>query len=422
MLEKIKNNINNLKKNGFFALVISNFINKILLFCNGIILIRILSQNEYGIYSYYQNILMFFLFMSGFGNTSGFLQFGSQSQNKDEQEEYFKYSLKNGILADFSIGIVIFLLSFSKKILLEGSQNYLRGMLFIPLLTTLMELIIIKERVEYNNKRVAILLNIKTMIDIFFLLIGAYYYGITGIIVGKYIGQILFLLFSFKTYKTILERWRKIQKISKEKAKKLNRFSYISVFNGIISQILYIIDIFLIGILITDKVAIANYKTATLIPFALNFLPQLISNYLYPYFAKNYLDKNYIKKKYLEVLKYNSILNFLISVFLVIFSKLIIINFFGKEYIGIETYFKILSIGYFFAATLRIPGSYILSAIGKVEYITYNSIICAFFNIILDIILIKKYGVLGAATTTVFIFILSGILSNLFLWKELNKI
>lgn len=428
MLLRNKKNIKNLilkieglKKTGFFALVLSNFINKILAFCNGIILIRILSQKDYGIYSYYQNSLMFFLFMSGFGCVGGFLQFGSKKISITEEEKYFKFSIKYGIMADLLLALIIFLISFSNNFYLKGSINYLKYMSFIPFFTTIIDLIITRERVRLNNQRVAFLSNMRTILDVMFLLIGAYFYGIIGVIIGKYIGQILTILIAFKTYESTFKNWSEIEFLSFEKKQEIKKFSYVSVFNSVIAQLLYVIDIFLIGYLIKDEVLIANYKTATLIPFALNFLPQLISNYLYPYFSRNSDENIYIKSKYLQLLKYNSILNLLITLFLISFSSIIIRLCFGEKYLDIKNLFNLFAVGYFFAATLRIPGGYILSALGKLKYITYNSLICAIINIILDIILIKKYGTIGAAYVTVLIFIISGFLSNIFLWRVINR-
>ena len=179
----------------------------------------------------------------------------------------------------------------------------------------------------------------------------------------------------------------------------------------------------MIGVLIKDENIIANYKAATLIPFALNFIPQTISNYFYPYFSKNYKNKEYIKDKYKKMFKYNLLLNIVITLLLIIFSNLIIKILFGNRYIDSIYLFRIFSVCYFFASTFRIPAGYILSAIGSLKYITYNSFICGILNVTLDIVMIRKYGVYGAALVTLIIFILSGILSNLFLIKILkNKI
>lgn len=421
LLINITKKLKEVEKTGFLSLIISSFINKILGFSNGIILIRILTKEDYGIYSYYQNILVLFLFMAGLGSTNGFLQYGSKVIEKEEKIKYFMYALKYGIITDIILGIIIYILSFSNFIYFQGTINYLKYMCFFPLLTTLIEIFLIKERIFFCNKKVALMSNIRSVLEIIFILLGSIFLGIIGVIFGRYISQILTIIIYIFGLKKDFSFINNRKKINIQRKKEFIKFSFISLCNNVISQILYVIDIFLIGKLINDKVILANYKTATLIPFALNFLPILISQYMYPYFSRDSNDKVKIKSYYKKMLKYNCSFNLVITLTLILFSKYILSISFGKEYVVVQKEFIILMIGYFFAATFRIPGNSILSALGKVNYLVYNSLICAIINIIFDIIMIKKYDSYGAALVTVLIFIISGGLANYRIIKELHK-
>ena len=418
LLINITKKLKEIEKTGFLSLIISSFINKILGFSNGIILIRILNKEDYGVYSYYQNTLMIFLFMAGFGSINGFLQYGSKVIKREEKIEYFIYTLKYGMITDVILGISIYVLSFSKFLFLEGTINYLRYMCFFPLLTTLIESLLIKERIFFNNKKVAIMSNIRSVLEVIFLLFGSLSFGIIGVIFGRYISQILTIIIYIFLAKEDFSKLE-VKGIGNQRKKEFIKFSFISLVNNLISQILYVMDIFLIGKLISDKLILANYKTATLIPFALNFLPILISQYMYPYFSRDSSNKVKIKNYYKKMLKYNGSFNLAVTLILILFSKYILSISFGKEYIVVQKEFTILMLGYFFAATFRIPGNSILSALGKVKYLVYNSLICAIINIIFDIIMIKEYGSYGAAMVTVLIFIISGGLANYKIIEEL---
>ncbi|RHG32323.1 polysaccharide biosynthesis protein, partial [Fusobacterium varium] len=302
-MNKILQNISELNKKGFFHLITSGIINKIILFCSGIFLVKILSKSEYGIYSYYQNILTFFLFINGFGIASGFFQFGSKNIENKKKISYYKYSIKFSIFSSVVISLMIIIFSFNNKILIKGAQNYLLYISLLPFFYLVIDLITIDQRIKFENKKVAILSNANTFILIIFLLIGAKYGGISGIILGKYIGEIVTIILFFSFYKKIILEWKEIDDISKDEKYEINKFSFFSSINSVIAQLLYVIDIFLIGVLIKDENIIANYKAATLIPFALNFIPQTISNYFYPYFSKNYKNKEYIKDKYKKMFK-----------------------------------------------------------------------------------------------------------------------
>ncbi len=74
----IRSKIKKLYEAGFFHIFSSNVINKILLFCNGIFIVRVLSKESFGVYSYSQNLLSIFLLFSGLGINNGLLQFASK--------------------------------------------------------------------------------------------------------------------------------------------------------------------------------------------------------------------------------------------------------------------------------------------------------------------------------------------------------
>ena len=251
------------------------------------------------------------------------------------------------------------------------------------------------------------------------MLIGAYFYGLYGLIIGKYVGIILSIFYSFRYIKYTFIRWKKIEALSQEKKKDIQKFSFIALINNSISQILYIIDIFLIGYLIADKLILASYKIATLIPVALNFIPLSVMIYIYPYFAQNSNDIKWVRENYINLLRYSFFINLLISLILVIFSKSIIRFVFSENYLDAQLPFVILSVGYFFSATLRIPSGNIINAIGKIKFNFYNTLISGIINIVLDIYFIKKIGSIGASYVTLLVFIISGIIGNIFLFKYL---
>jgi len=182
---------------------------------------------------------------------------------------------------------------------------------------------------------------------------------------------------------------------------------------------LYLLDTFLIGIIIQSEIVVASYKTATLIPFALNFIPISVMTFAYPYFAKYKNNKTLVKEYYLKMQRYLFLLNLLISISLIAFAPFIIKVVFGPEYLDALVPFRILSLGYLVAATFRIPSGNVIASLGKIKINFYNSIISGGANIVLDIILIKFYGSIGAALATVLIFIISSIISSIYLRKYL---
>lgn len=415
IIEKIKFGY----KTGFFHIFSSNILNKIMIFAGGIFLVRILNKQDFGLYSYSQNLLEIFLLINGFGITEGLLQYGSKTRKRIKKEEYVKYSLKIGLLSNIFIFLLLILFLIFGKLKIYEAKKILLIMSLLPIFNTFFSIIQIKLRIELKNREMAKISNVNTFLNILGMLIGAYFYGLYGLIIGKYIGIILSILYSFRYIKFTFIRWKKIEVLSQEKKKDIQKFSFIALINNSISQILYIIDIFLIGYLIADKLILASYKIATLIPVALNFIPISVMIYIYPYFAQNSNNIKWIRENYTNLLKYSFFINIFISFILVLFSKTIIRFVFGENYLDAQLPFVILSVGYFFSATLRIPSGNIINAIGKIKFNFYNTFISGIINIILDVYLIKKIGSVGASYATLLVFIISGIIGNIFLFKYL---
>lgn len=414
-LEKLKQ----LYLKGFFHIIGSNILNKIMQFCNGIFIVRILTKEELGIFTYAQNILAFFLLINGLGITSGFLQYGSRNNDNEElKNSIANYSLKYGLGINLLISFFIVIYSIFGKFKVEEARIIFRLMLFFPIITLITEIVQVYLRVNLKNKEMARISNLNTFFNLIGMLLGSHIYGIIGLIVGKYIGNLISIFNCWKYLKIIY--LNNILKLEQELKKEMIKFSIVAVFNNGISQLLYIIDIFLIGIIIADKNIIASYKTATLIPVALNFIPLSVMTYLYPYITKN-LENKFILRRYLkQLLVYLGGINLIISTILILFSRLIITIIFGENYLDSKNIFIILSLGYFIAGTFRIPFGSLLAAMGKIKCNFYTTLFSGVLNIILDIILIKKYSGVGAAIVTISIFIFSSILGGYFLYKNLK--
>lgn len=420
-LKKLKEKLNLLYKRGFFHIFTSSVLNKIMQFCAGIFVVRILSKGDFGIYSYSQNLLSLFLLINGFGISDALMQFGSKAKNEAEKNEYIKYSIKVSMYSNILICLSIILYSLYGKFKIQEARYIFLLMLFIPVINIIFTIIQLKLRIELKNKEMSKISNINTFFNLFGMIIGGKIYGVVGLIVGKYIGNIFSISISFKYIKEIIFNWKNIVGLSKESSKNINKYAFVAMLNNGVASFIYIADIFLIGIIIGDKDILASYKTATLIPFALSFIPMSVMVYIYPYFAKNSENFIWIRNKYKELIKYLFILNILISMFLVFGSKYIILLLFGEKYLDSLKPFIVLSIGYFFAATFRIPAGNILAALGKIKFNFYNTIISGSLNIILDIFLIKKYGSIGAAYATVSVFVVSGIIGNIFVMRYVKN-
>lgn len=407
---------------GFFHIFTSNILNKIIQFCSGIFLVKVISKQEYGLFTYAQNILMLLMVLSGLGVGDAVLQFGSKARDSRERNAVFKYAFLYGGKFNIFLCILILFLPFLIRLKIPEAKLLLSSMFFMPIFMFILDMLQRFLRVTLDNKKFSYLNNLSSITLFSFSIIGAYFLKSKGIVLGRYFSYFLTcgigLFFIRETFN--IKAFIKYDEY--ENKKEMIKFSIVSVLNNGISQILYLIDLFLIGYIIGDLDILASYKVATLIPFGLKFVPQTVITFIYPYFVKKSGDKDWMKKNTIKVIGGLFCFNGVISTVGIMLAPFIISVLFGNDYSESIYPFKILMFGFFIMGTFRIPAGNILVMLGKIKFNTYNAIISGIANIILDICLILKYGSNGAAVATVSIFIISSILGMYFLFKAIDEI
>ena len=411
-----------LRDTGFFHVFGSNVINKVVAFGSGILLVRLLSKNDFGLYSYSYNIITLFLLFNGLGTLTGMLQFGSENRNKDDHlsSAYLKYGFRIGLVFNIILMIAIVVYTIVFKLSLVGANCVLLAMSMIPLVVFISEAQQVYFRTNLMNKEFSYLNTVNTLLITVFSVIGAYLFQIYGVVIFRYFAYLLTIMLGIKLSKDTLNMLKDNNYcLNKKEKSQFLKFSLTATFNNAISHLLYTIDIFLIGIYIGNTDVIASYKTATLIPFALNFIPVSVITYLYPYFCGHNTDKQWIKSNFYRMMIILGLINLIITVILFLFAPLIIKILFGVKYLDSLIPFRILVIGYFFAATFRIPIGNIIVIIKKVQFNLYLSMVTGVLNIILGIIFIRVYGSTGVALATLGVFIFTSVCSTAYLLKWL---
>ena len=179
------------------------------------------------------------------------------------------------------------------------------------------------------------------------------------------------------------------------------------------------IDSLMIGYFMNET-DVGYYAIATIFIQGVILIPNAVQRITTPtivtYYGKN--DYNSI-----EILIKNTMLRtfgitLLISLCIAIFGKFIIITLF--EDLHLLLLLLILLIGYsVYSALISVGGA--LSSVGKVKVVFRISIICAFINTLLNIILIPEYGLIGASIATSISLILTSLIQMYFISKYVLK-
>lgn len=204
---------------------------------------------------------------------------------------------------------------------------------------------------------------------------------------------------------------------SKNLIKKITFAAWPFALSGMFAMFLTNTDIYLIGWFLDAK-NVGIYAAALRIIQLLYVLPSIITLSLFPVFSKlAYKDNQKFRLALESGLKILSLIAFPLTVGGIILAKPIMLFIFGNQYALGAPSFAILSLTIAIDFYTSILANAIF-AYDKQKYLSIYTGTGALFNVILDLILIPKFGIVGSAWATFF----SQFISNSYLWWTMKKI
>lgn len=412
----------------------SGFINKDLLFIFGsgclsqlcglissIFVVRGLSKTSYGEYVQANNLYSYVAIWVGMGFTAGILQFCSEPISGEQKNDIYKYTLKKGSLFNISLMLVIGIMAFwqyAKGDLIVA--KYLIYMLGYPPILYIYNYIQTVLRVMRKNKEYAY---VNILYSISLLLCNVEFtklFGVDGLILSFYVAYAMAIIlgFYFSEKDSLVGRIKHADGKPKNQ-KDIDRYSLSCTISNFAYEILLLIDVTCIGFLIENEETLADYKVASTIPTACGFASICLMTYYYPQLVDTlYRTREHLPVRVKKVLLVFAGVNLPILVVGVIFSPLILELLYGTKYTNAVPIFRILMFNFYISSTMRrVMGNFIV-IIKHVHINFIHSIIAGCLNIILDMMLIKEMGSIGAAiATTICTVFMSGLEVNYVLRK-----
>lgn len=424
-LESIKNNINvygrKLKGSGFFDIFGSSTVNQIVGFAYGILIVRLVPKSNYGVFLYANTIIQFFQLLSGLGINSGVLQMASEkSDNNIKRDQFISFGLRFGFLADLLLSLSIFIVSITYKFPIEGANELLQMMTLLPLLKFVKEFQKTALRVEFKNREYAQINTVDTILISVTAIIGALLFEEKGVIIGQYLASIITIYILYKTNK--LPKTGKSLVLSVNEKKDLLKISFISMINNGLSQVLYLVGTFVLGLVFSDENAIATYKVASTIPNALIFIPGALMTYAYPYFARNKDNRDWVNKHYKIIMGFSVILNAIITAGCILLAGPIMNIVFGPNYSDATNSFKILMVGYFIAGTIRIIPGNLLVTQRKLTFNMVNAIAGGALSVLCNFFFVPTLGIEGAAIAHLVTMLITGFSASVYFIFVIRRI
>lgn len=419
-MEKIKLKVQTLLKTGFFHVFGSNVINKIIGFMSSIVLVRILSKTEYGAFTYAWNIYCIIALFNGMGVESGTLQLASEhSGDKSYARKISDYGTRVGLVFNVGLSLVTIGIGLFAPLTINGAKVLICSMFAMPFFQFLNNMYSTYLRSQKMNKEYSQLSVTNTAILFIASALFAVLFRKMGLIIGHYTAYIVACLMGALYYRIhLLSRDRR--DLGEDK-KVLLKISLISMMNNGLSQLMYLIDVFVIGIVAPEETILASYKVATMIPTALAFIPTSLIVYVYPYFAEHKDDGKWCINRYKQILLGLGGANALISIGMWLFAPLIVRILYGAQYLDSVPVFRVLALSYFFSGTFRTISGNLLVTQRKLRLNMFVAVISSAVNIVADYYFIQWWGSMGAAYATVLVIMITSIMSTTYLIKTFRS-
>jgi len=415
-LSLLKSYIQNFITRSGNQILSASIIARVLSFIASWIALQLIPNKELGVVLFAYNIIVFIIPFGGFGLQQSLLRYGSLLKTNEEKNSLFRYTFFKGIWATLTLITITIIASLFLNFQFKNTQYYLMFLAIALLPMYLFELIKIQFRLQHKNKIFAATDIVFTSILTLSILVLSYFFQEKGYALALVLTPTLSVLIYYKKIKSSFKNYNKPSIINLM----FWRYGIFASLSNVVTQLLFVIDIILIGYLLNDPEMVTNYKYISLIPLSLLFLPRAFMNTDFVAFTEKIHDKKYI----LTYIKSYVLLFSIISIILCLFfysSASFILTLFDTEFTKFKASFMVLIIGVCGILIFRGLFGNLLSSIGKAHVNFYITSTALLLNVISNYFLIPKYGITGAAITSASLMWLTGIASTIIFWKLYNN-
>lgn len=419
-----------------FIVFIGLLLSKILTYLYRIIIARNFGPEMYGVFSLAIMVLGWFMLFGALGFSEGALRYIPWCRGKKEYSK-IRYILKTATIISFFSGIVMGVLLFlSAGIISINIFHNSEIIIFLKVFSILIPFYILNniflatlqalEKIGWYSFILNILQNAVKVISLFLL----FFLGIkSNAIVFSYCLGILAMFFvSFFASRHYLSKFFPKQKEENEKLdkketrKQFFSYSWPLTLYAAVGELFYWTSSFFIGYFIGVE-EVGFYNAAVPIAMLLLFVPEIFLKLFFPLITRQYSSNKpeVVKQLSQQVGKWIFLLNLPIFVMMILFPGVIINFLFGSEYLIASNALRILAIGGFLSSLFWMHEN-LLSMIGKTKLIFKNLLFVSIINLILNLILVSKYGISGAAVSTTISKIIFSSLLFIQVKKHLNII
>ena len=229
--------------------------------------------------------------------------------------------------------------------------------------------------------------------------------GITtqAVLISYTAGAIIFYLCAKRIAQSIHLLTKKNNASSLTSAKSaLWRYSFPLIFIGVLGNLFYWIDSLVIGYYLTVT-EVGLYNAAFTIASLFGVASEMFMQLFFPLIVREYAKRKYdvIQEVSKQVSKWIFVINVPLFILAFCFPGALLNVLFGEAYLSSAGALRILASGNLIACLFIALGGNLLSMQGKTRWLLGNTVLVSLINFSLNIYLVPRYGLEGAALGTV---------------------
>ncbi len=416
------------------AVFISIFISKVASYVYRIMIARYYGPEVYGSFNLAVMVIGWIMVVATLGLSDGLMRYIAFYRGKKEYEK-IRFTVRQGFMVLTLTSIISAAFLFVSADLIAthifknpGLKIFLQIFSFVMPASMIPAPFLASLRSFEKVGVYAVIANIlQSMVKVFllagFMLLGfgsasvpiSYLFGVIFMSIASYLACRYYTPKIFGTFELSGKEKKKI-------AKEILLYSMPLVFLGIFGSIFAWLDTFALGLFRTIE-EVGIYNAAMPIAIMFLFVPEVLYQMFFPLIIKEYSMKNMsvVRESSKQVAKWIFILNLPALVIILLFPGAVLNILFGSQYLAASNSLRILSIGTFFASFAGVS-TYLLSAIGKSKIVFYNFAFTSIFNLVLNFLLVQKYGMVGVATSTAASYFILGGLAMFQIKRQLGFI
>ena len=395
-------------------------------FVGRIILVRYITQTEYGIYCLALVMISIFATISTLGLGEGSTRYIAYFRGKNEDGKVrgvISSSIKIAFIASISLAVISFFVShfisisiFHTPALSTPIKIFSIAIPFTVLINVFIAIFRGFDRVDaqvYFNNILRPVLYLLFLIAV--VLFGLSFLGVVyAYVLSIATTCVVFVIYLMKKYPLSI---RSGSSVTNPMTQELLFFSVPLLAVSMLMMVMSWTDTLMLGYFKTPEI-VGVYNAA--LPLA-GLLSMTLSsmNFIYVPIISQLYSKNLIgelKRSYIILTKWIFLVTVPIFFVLFLFPDVVLSLLFGSRYIGASVALQVLAFGFFLNICLGFTYTTLL-VLGKSNFLMWTFVISAIINIILNMALIPQIGIIGAAIASALSLIVAKILNLIKLYR-----